>query len=242
MRIAFALILIFYTLPSSGQTIFEKYFTEKVLRFGFMLAGNSQKTVVYPVGMKEEPLFAGSHENLIDPFEYGNFKYEVFDAAENRLVYSRGFCSLYQEWQTTDEARIMERSFYEVATMPFPKNKIRFVLSLRERNGKFVNLFETILDPSDYYIIRENHANAAVTRINGPGNPQKCVDIAFIAEGYKAAEMKEFREDVREMADILLSEAPFSDYRERINIWAVEAVSLESGTDIPGERSILTLF
>ena len=72
----FALSL--FTLASSGQTSFEKYFTDKVLRFDFMLAGNSNKTVVYPVGMKEELWFAGSHENLIDPFNYGNFKYEVF--------------------------------------------------------------------------------------------------------------------------------------------------------------------
>ncbi len=143
MRILLAFILTMCTLSSSGQNIFENYFTDKVLRFDFMLAGNSQKTLVYPVGMKEEPFFGGSHENLIDPFDYGNFKYEVFDAAENRLIYSRGFCTLFQEWQTTTEAKTMERSFYEVATMPFPKNKVRFVLSLRERNGIFTKLYET---------------------------------------------------------------------------------------------------
>jgi hypothetical protein len=55
----FALILLIHCIV--GQTSFEKYFTDKVLRFDFMLAGNSNKTVVYPVGMKEEPWFAGSH-------------------------------------------------------------------------------------------------------------------------------------------------------------------------------------
>jgi hypothetical protein len=29
-----------------------------------MLAGNSQKTLVYPVEMKEEPYWAGSHDNM----------------------------------------------------------------------------------------------------------------------------------------------------------------------------------
>jgi hypothetical protein len=224
------------TLSSSGQNIFENYFNDKVLRFDFMLAGNSQKTVVYQVGMKEEPFFAGSHENLIDPFDYGNFKYEVFDAAGNMLIYSRGFCTLFQEWQTTAEAKTMDRSFYEVATMPFPKNKIRFVLSRRERNGTFTKLYETVIDPTDYYIRKEKPVNSAVTKIYGPGNPQKCVDLAFVAEGYTADEMDKFREDVKKMADVLFSEAPFSDYREKINIWAVEAISAESGTDIPGEK------
>jgi hypothetical protein len=239
MRILLAFILTICTLSSSGQNIFENYFTDNVLRFDFMLAGNSQKTLVYPVGMKEEPFFGGSRENLIDPFDYGNFKYEVFDAAENRLIYSRGFCTLFQEWQTTIEAKTMERSFYEVATMPFPKNKIRFVLSLRERNGIFTKLYETLIDPTDYYIRNEKPVNAAVTRIYGSGNPQKCVDLAFVAEGYTADEMAKFREDVKKMADVLFSEAPFSDYRDKINIWAVEAISVDSGTDIPGDKVYL---
>jgi hypothetical protein len=185
--------------------------------------------------MKEEPWFAGSHKNLIDPFNYGNFKYEVYDATDNILIYSRGFCTLFQEWQTTAEAKTTVRSFYEVATMPFPKNKIRFILSLRERNGKFTKLYETIIDPADYYIRKEKIVNASVTKIYGSGNPMESVDLAFIAEGYTAAEMNKFREDVKKMADILFAEAPFSDYRDKINIWAVEAVSSDSGTDIPGE-------
>ncbi|HBC77513.1 MAG TPA: peptidase M64 [Bacteroidales bacterium] len=236
MRNLLASLLILWVLPSAGQSNYDKYFTDKVLRFDYMLAGNSQKTLVYPVAMKEEPLFGGSHENLTDPFNYGNFKYEVFDAAENRLIYSRGFCTLFQEWQTTAEAKNIERSFYEVATMPFPKNRVRFVLSLRERNGSFSKLYETVIDPGDYYINKEKHVNAAVTRIYGPGDPRKCVDLAFIAEGYTKDEMGKFRDDVRKMADVLFSENPFNGYSDNINIWAVEAVSSDSGTDIPGER------
>jgi hypothetical protein len=236
MRILIASLLILWVLPSAGQSNYDKYFTDKVLRFDYMLAGNSQKTLVYPLAMKEEPLYGGSHENLTDPFNYGNFKYEVFDVADNRLIYSRGFCTLFQEWQTTAEAKNIERSFYEVATMPFPKNRVRFVLSLRERNGNFSKLYETIIDPGDYYIKREKPVNAAVTRIYGPGDSRKCVDLAFVAEGYKTDEMGKFRDDVRKMADVLFLEAPFDEYRDKINIWAVEAVSADSGTDIPGER------
>jgi len=47
-----------FSILSLAQNSFDKYFTGKVLRFDFMLAGNSQKTVVYPVGMKEEPFWA----------------------------------------------------------------------------------------------------------------------------------------------------------------------------------------
>lgn len=231
------IISTFIFAAAAGQNSFDKYFTDKVLRFDYMLAGNSTKTTVYPVGIKEEQFFGGSRTQLTDPFGYGNFKYEIFDAAGNTLIYSRGFCTLYQEWQTTSEAKVMERSFYEVATMPFPKNKVRFVLSIRGKNGSFSKLYETEIDPADYFIRKEKPADVQVTKVYYSGDPSTNVDLVFIAEGYTAAEMTKFRDDVKKMADVLFAEAPFKDYKDKFNIWAVEAVSAESGTDIPGERS-----
>ena len=240
MRISALVLFICISAAVRGQSNFDKYFTDKVLRFDYMLAGNRQKTTVYPVGMKEEPFFGGSKTQLVDPFNYGNLKYEVFDAADNTLIYSRGFCTLYQEWQTTAEAKVMERSFYEVATMPFPKSKIKFVLSMRERNGSFSKLYETEIDPGNYFIRKEKPVNASVTKIYYAGDPATNVDLAFIAEGYTADEMGKFRDDVKKMADILFAEPPYNEYQYRINIYAVEAVSAESGTDIPGERFYVT--
>lgn len=231
-------LLLFFCIPVilSAQPAFEKYFHGRVLRFDFMLAGDFENTIVYPVGMKEEPFWAGSKTNLTDPFGYGNFRYEVRDAESNTLIYSRGFSTLFQEWQTTSEAKKMQRSFYEVATMPFPKGKVKFILSKRERDGTFSLLYETLIDPGDYFILKEKSVDAGFTKIHYSGDPEKCLDIAFIAEGYTTGEMEKFRNDVRKMADVLFAEEPFATYRNRINIWAVEAVSLESGTDVPGEN------
>jgi hypothetical protein len=236
MRTIITSVLIALTQLISAQVNFDNYFTSKVLRFDFMLAGNSQKTLAYPVGMKEEPFYGGSRTNLTDVFNYGNFRYEIFDVASNTLIYSRGFSTLFQEWQTTAEAKTIERSFYEVATMPFPKNKVKFVLSMRQRNGSFTRLYETEIDPSNYFIRKEEPVRAAVTKINDAGDPATCVDFVFLAEGYKADEMGKFRDDVKKMADILFTEAPYSEYKNKINIWAVESISQGSGTDIPGEK------
>jgi hypothetical protein len=236
MRTIISFILFGLSLITPAQGSFEKYFTDKVLRFDFMLAGNSQTTSVYPVGMKQEPFWAGSNTNLINTFNSGNFKYELFDTADNTLIYSRAFCTLFQEWQTTSEAKTIDKSFYEVATMPYPKNKVRFLLSKRDRNGQFSKLYETIIDPSDYFIRKENPLNVTTTKIYGNGDPRKSVDLAFIAEGYKTDEMGKFRDDVKKMADYLFAEPPFTDYRDKFNIWAVESVSQDSGTDVPGEH------
>ena len=236
MKTLISFILFITSCAISAQSDFDKYFTDKVLRFDFMLAGNNQKTLIYPVGMKEEPFWAGSITNLINPFNSGNFKYELFDPEGKKLIYSRSFSSLFQEWQTTSEAKTMERSYYEVATMPYPKEKVRFVLSKRERNGLFSELYETVIDPSSYFIRKENPIKVATTKIYDGGDPHTSVDLAFIAEGYTANEMGKFRDDVKKMADYLFAEAPFSDYKNKFNIWAVETISQESGTDIPGEN------
>ncbi len=231
-------IIIFLCLPFglTAQIDFDRYFTDKVLRFDFMFAGNSSRITVYPAGMKEEPFYAGSRTQLTDPFNYGNFRYEVFDAAENKLLYSRGFSTLFQEWQTTDEAKVLERCFYEVATMPFPKNKIRFVISARERKGTFYKLYEKEIDPVDHFIRKEKPVTAKVNQILTSGDPPGCVDLVFIAEGYMADEMEKFRSDVKRLTDVLLAEPPYNEFSNKFNIKAVEAVSSESGTDVPGEH------
>lgn len=222
-------------LLAPAQLIFDDHFTDRTMRFDFILAGNSESTKVYPVSVISEPFWGGSVKNLTDSFQYGNFRYEVFDEATGTLLYSRGFCTLYQEWQTTAEARRIEKSFHEVATFPFPRNKVSFVLSIRGRNGLFTKLYETTIDPASYFIINEKPDEALATRIYGSGDPHTSLDIAFLSEGYTREEMGKFRADVRRLADILFQEAPFDKYRERINIWAVEAPSQESGTDVPGE-------
>jgi hypothetical protein len=235
MKTKILLSLLIISAPVTGQVRFDNYFTDKVLRYDFMFSGNSETTTVYPLGMKEEPFWAGSDSTLIDYFNYGNFRYEVVDDASNMIIYSRGFSSLYKEWQTTEEAKTISRSFYEVATMPFPKSKIKLVISERTREGSFERLYETKIDPADYFIRKEKPLNVHTSEIYESGNPDTSVDVAFIAEGYRAAEMDKFHEDVKKMMDVLFSEEPFIDYTDRFNIWAVDAVSQDSGTDVPGE-------
>ena len=227
--------LLFMSLSMSAQVLFDEHFTDRTMRFDFMLAGNSTSTKVFPVSVREEPFWGGSLTNLTDKFGYGNFRYDIHDAATNTLIYSRGFCTLYQEWQSTAEAKLMERTFHEVATFPFPKNKVNFVLSIRGRDGLFTKLYETTIDPASYFITREKPEAAMASRIYGSGDPHTSLDIAFIAEGYTRGEMENSRADVKRMADFLFAEAPFDKYQDRINIWAVEALSQESGTDVPGE-------
>lgn len=236
MKNIFVLLLLIISQEGNSQDSFSKYFNAKELRIDFMFSGNFEKTLVYPAAMKEQPFWGGPAKLPSGSDVPGNFRYELFDETTGKLIYVRGFSTLFQEWQTTAEARTTERSFYEVATMPYPLNKCRFVISKREKDGSFSKIYETALDPADYFITREKTLPVRTSRIFGSGDPATSVDLAFIAEGYTAEEMEKFRNDVRTMADALFAEDPYKEYREKFNIWAVEAVSPDSGTDIPGEH------
>ena len=235
MKKIITLIMVTLSLSSSGQVNFNDYFTDKTLRFDFMLAGDKDTTIAYPLEMKEEPFYGGSLNNLVDPFHYGNLRYYIYDLESGELIYSRGYGSLFQEWQTTAEAKKISRSFYEVATFPFPINNVRFVLKRYMNDGSLQTIYETIIDPKDYFIRKEPVMDVMFTKIEGTKDHHEAVDIAFVAEGYTVEEMDKFHEDVKRLAGILFDCEPFRSYRRNINIWAIDAVSEESGTDIPGE-------
>ncbi|HEX2922383.1 MAG TPA: M64 family metallopeptidase [Bacteroidales bacterium] len=231
--------ILFFLAIISGKMYcqeFDNYFTGNALRFDFMFSGNKIKTVLYPGSMKEEPGWAGPRPVSVNPNAGGNFIFELFDKQDEKLIYRNGFNTLFQEWQTTSEAEKIERSFYEVIRMPFPKNKCNLVISKREKDGSFTILYSGEVNPTDYFIIREKTADVRSSRIYGSNDPSVSVDLAFIAEGYTESQMNKFRQDVKTMADALFSEAPFKEYKDKFNIWAVEAISQESGTDIPGEH------
>ncbi|MEA1887699.1 MAG: M64 family metallopeptidase [Bacteroidota bacterium] len=236
MRKILTLLLVIFTLSATGQVKFDDYFIDKSLRFDFMLAGDHETTRAYPLEMKEEPFYGGSLNKLVDPFHYGNLRYFIYDFESGKLIYSRGYGSLSQEWQTTAEAKKIRRTFYEVATFPYPKNDVRFVLKKYMKDGSLETVYERLIDPEDYFIRREPVKKAEFVMIAGNEDHHKAVDLAFIAEGYTSEEMTKFHEDVKRLTGILFDYEPFKDYTDKINIWAVDAVSEESGTDVPGER------
>ena len=112
---------------------------------------------------------------------------------------------------------------------------MKFVLKKYMKDGTLQEVYETLIDPEDYFIRKEPVIEAKFKKISGVRDHHEAVDLVFVAEGYTTDEMEKFLNDVNRLAGILFENAPFKDYDKEINIWAVYAVSDESGTDIPGE-------
>ena len=234
-RLISLLVLIFPQFVLS-QVIFSNYFKNNSLRVDYLLNGNEKSAEVIIKQMKKEPNYGGSHQNLIDTNNLGTYRFRVFDKKSGTLIFSKGFCPLFQEWQTTDEAKKQKRSFYQVAILPFPKNDIRFVIEERNWEGQFVELFSKDIDPKNYFIINEDLPDFKVETIANHGAPENKVDVVFLPDGYTASEMDKFVADVKRLTDALFEASPFDRYKKDFNLYAVKVPSVESGTDVPGEH------
>lgn len=235
-KIFFRLILILLPFSAWAGPDFDKYFTSGVLRFDYLLAGKSDTAYVFPSEIKKEKIWAGSKKFLVDTLNLGTYQYRVFDQKSGELIYLKGFSPLFQEWQTTPEAKKISRSFYQVLRFPLPKLPVRIEIDQRKRNGNFESVYSTVIDPSDYFILNENSSPVKKKDILLSGNPNHKIDIAFLAEGYTEGEMAKFLKDCKSLTDSLFKAAPFSKMKNYFNIYALETPSIESGTDVPGEK------
>jgi hypothetical protein len=71
--------------------------------------------------------------------------------------------------------------------------------------------------------------SSTVVPIQVTGDPQERFDLVILGDGYTAAEMPKFREQVREHLNVMWSIEPYKSYRNYFNVYAVEIVSGESG-------------
>jgi hypothetical protein len=61
------------------------------------------------------------------------------------------------------------------------------------------------------------------------GTIKNMVNIAIVGDGYTQEQQKQFIADARRFTDYLFTQAPYSHYRQYFNVFAVGAISLESG-------------
>ena len=64
-----------------------------------------------------------------------------------RVLYSRGFASIYGEWETTPEFRTKRRTFHESVRFPWPGAPVRVSLKKRDPQNVFVPLWQVDVDP-----------------------------------------------------------------------------------------------
>jgi IgA peptidase M64/peptidase M64-like protein len=180
-----------------------------------------------------EPLpWAGGR--AIDDTNLGKYFFEVVDRATNRPLYSRGFASIYGEWEVTGEAKSATRTFHESLRFPAPEGPVQVTLKKRDAQNAFREIWSVLVDPKDMFVDSSKPASPGpLLEILKSGDPADKVDFLIIGDGYTAAERPKFEKDARRLADILFSFAPFKEHRSDFNVWGLCPPSEESGISRP---------
>ena len=223
--------------PGGGraQDSFSRDFLPRALRVDYFHVGDAREERIVLEGLRLQGPWAGPREGLQDPLDLGRYRVEVRDPSSNRLLYSRGFDTIFGEYQTTrpaGEGRV--RSFPGSVLLPAPRRKFAFLLLRRDPKGRLQPLFRALLDPNGREVRREKPGMGVRTfTFREAGPPSRCLDVAFLGEGYRADQEEKFRRDVERFAGYLLSQPPFSRHKDRINIRGAFRPSLEEGCDEP---------
>src|SRR6185369_12986460 len=182
-----------------------------------------------------EPLpWPGDLAQAIDTSNLGKYFFEVRDQKTKKVIYSRGFASIYGEWETTDEAKTNNRTFQESFRFPVPSEPIEIVLKKRDLKNAFQDIWTTTIDPTDQFIDRSKQvAPAPVLTIQKMGDPESKVDFLILGDGYTAAEANKFEADARRLTEVLFATSPFKENRRRFNVWAMSPPAGESGISRP---------
>src|ERR1043165_5450050 len=105
------------------------------MRLDYYHTGDASQEIFSVDRVVIEPLpWPGHPSQAIDSSNLGKYFFEVRDAKTKQLLYSRGFASIYGEWETTDEAKTVKRTFQESLRFPEPTAPVSIVLKKRDRS------------------------------------------------------------------------------------------------------------
>jgi len=218
---------------------FDEFFVNKTLRVDFYHTGTKGEELFAVDQCYEEGEWAGSRTNLVDHLNLGEYQARVFDVKTSALFFSRGYSTMFNEWQTTGEAgKGTFHTFHESVLLPMPKNKIQLTICRRDKQMSFREIFSTVIDPSSPTQINRAKHQAKFKAIslmrNGPAANK--VDLVILGDGYAEKDLEKFRKDAQHFNEVMFSTSPFKERKQNFNVWTIEVVSEESGIPKPDKN------
>ena len=221
----FALLLLSVATQAAPQT----------MRLDYYHTGDARQEMFSVDRVVIEPLpWPGDPSQAIDNTNLGKYFFEVRDQKSGRPLYSRGFASIYGEWETTDEAKSMLRTFSESLRFPAPEVPVQIVLKKRDAKNYWRDIWSTSIDPKDMFIDRSTpRAPASLIPIQKMGDPATKVDLLLLGDGYTARETSKFVADARRLVAVLFATSPFKEHRNSFNVWGLCPPAAQSGISRP---------
>lgn len=234
----FILILSFFLLTIGiDAQIFDDYFINQTLRLDYAFTGNHLTQAVSLDQLSQLPEWAGRRNHLSELVRQGNGQVKIIDLKSGKCIYTDSFSTLFQEWQTTAEAKAVRKSFENTFLVPYPKNKISVEIKLRDKTGLYKTAIKHTIDPNDILIKKKGLKNILpYTVIHQGGSIEKSINVVILAEGYTASEMSEFHKHAKTTCDQIFAHSPFNKHQDKFNFFAVESISKDSGVSVPRDN------
>jgi len=209
--------------------------TPRTLRVDIQHAGDAKGDQYALERVVLEPLpWPGNPSRPIDDSNRGAQKFEVADAKTGKLLYSRGYSTVFGEWATTAEAAGRRRSFQESLRFPLPAQPVTLTIFARDGANAFVPAWSVAIDPAAMDV--QQVAMPLPTKpklLHGTGETAHKVDLLLLGDGYTAGEMETFESRARALAAHLFSVSPFKERAADFNVWALAVPTPESGISRP---------
>ena len=181
-----------------------------------------------------EPLpWPGNRERAIDESNSGAYRFEVREPG-GRLLFSRGYSTIFDEWVTTAEAaqriaastsrcasRCRHRPCASACSGATPHSSSR-------RPGRRPSI------PAACSSIARRHRLQSLIALEEHGTPADKVDLLLIGDGYTAQECHDaFADHAKRMIAALFAHEPFRARRRDFNVWGLCPPSPQSGVARP---------
>ena len=115
---ALLVVVLIWTSTAVEAGTFNDDFTGATMRLDFYHTGTASMEHVALDSVRVEGAWPGSRTQLVDRSNAGKYFFEIVDLESQTVLYSRGFASIYGEWETTGEARERHRTFHESLRFP----------------------------------------------------------------------------------------------------------------------------
>ena len=212
---------------------FESNFEDATLRLDYIFAGDNKSQEIYFQQAYWTAGWYGRRSRLSEQFLYGNGRLTVCDAKSHDTLYVASFSTLFQEWQSEEEATKVRKSFENSYVVPFPRRAVEVTVALSDTHGRVSSSLTHVLDPTDILISHVERAAYDYKYVLKSGYAANCVDVVILPDGYTSDEMDKFYKDCERTVDALFTHEPFTSLKSRFNMIAVEVPSKESGPCIP---------
>lgn len=203
------------------------------MRVDYFHSGNQSAEMFSLDQVVIEPLpWTGNMAQPIDKTLRGKYLFEII--TDGKTAWSRSFSSIYGEWETTGEAREINRSYHESVRFPAQNEAFELVMKKRGPGNVFEEVWRIELDPADVLVHRESAMyEDQVVAIHESGDPATKVDLLLMGDGYTADEDDAFIAKAKELTQILFSTSPFKERTDDFNVWAVAPAAAQSGVSRP---------